>query len=100
MQAPDGRWLVISTIAWVRGVVSLPRRSTTAVEDGGRDIAWRLSSQFADWVRALATIAEATDRAELVHCLGVDRELPHMAGDAAPDTVVQTLAESAAKGKE
>ena len=92
MQTADGRWLVIQTVAWVGGLVSLPRWAATTLENGGRDIARRLPDQFADWLRALATIAEATAGAELVHRLGVDRELPHLAGDAAPGTLVQTLA--------
>ena len=50
-------------------------------------------------LRALATPAEAAAGAELVHCLGIDRELPHLAGDAAPDTLVQTVAELTAKGQ-
>jgi quercetin dioxygenase-like cupin family protein len=50
-------------------------------------------------VHALAPVAEAAAGSELVHCLGIDRDLPHLAGDAPPDPLVQTLAEFAAKGQ-
>ena len=99
MQTADGRWLVISTVAWLGSVVPLPRWTATTLENGRCDIAGRLSGQFADWLRALATPAEAAAGAELVHCLGIDRELPHLAGDAASGTLVQTLAELTAKGQ-
>lgn len=75
-------------------MVSFAGRTTAALEDGGGDIARRLSSQPADWLCAFTAIEETAAGVEPVLRFDLDRGLPHLARDAETGALVQTLVKS------
>lgn len=69
-------------------MVSFVLSSATALEDGPRDIVWRLSNQPVDWRHNLAAIKNVTTTVELVHCFSADCDLFDVVFDAATDSLV------------